>query len=211
MIFGSDTEPSPFPPPTRLDKIRSATLRPVVRFSRDGKRWNQFTAPYHHFSQRTLDGTQLGDAVHDPDGRPLAMLGFSTVARKLTRRERFIGCALFRRRELAHARSDHPHMHIRWLTKRPGARPAHRWARRRWRWQARALPRVSWHSSSPRATTTAKLGLDVDPRFTHARAHSLAQAAKHEAVVVERLVASYRFRLEVTVRVPGNERSDKPV
>ena len=40
---------------------------------------------------KALVGVQMRHSVHDRDGRPIAMLGFSTAARKLAARDRFIG------------------------------------------------------------------------------------------------------------------------
>ena len=51
----------------------------------EGKRWNEFIARYHYLGYRTLVGAQMRYAVHDRDGWPVAMLGFSTAARKLAR------------------------------------------------------------------------------------------------------------------------------
>ena len=48
---------------------------------------------------KTLVGAQMRDAVHDRDDRPVAMLGFSTAARKLAPRDRFIGWNPRRREE----------------------------------------------------------------------------------------------------------------
>ena len=48
-------------------------------------------ARYHHLGYKTLVGAQMRYAVHDRDGWPLAMLGFSTAAWKLAPRDRFIG------------------------------------------------------------------------------------------------------------------------
>ena len=59
--------------------------------SREGKLWNEFVARYHYLGYKTLVGAQMRYAVHDRDGRPIAMLGFSTAARKLAPRDRFIG------------------------------------------------------------------------------------------------------------------------
>ena len=91
MAFGPDTEPPPEPAPAALDEVRPLDLRPAVRYSREGKLWNEFVARYHYLGYRTLVGAQMRYAVHDRDGRPIAMLGFSTGARKLAPRDRFIG------------------------------------------------------------------------------------------------------------------------
>ena len=91
MVFGPDTEPPLFPAPTTLDEVRPLRLRPVVRYTREGKRWNAFIARYHYLGYKTVVGAQMRYAVHDGDGWPLAMLGFSTAAWKLAPRDKFIG------------------------------------------------------------------------------------------------------------------------
>ena len=91
MVFGSDTEPPAHPAPTSLDAVRSLDLRPAVRYSREGELWNEFLARYHCLGYMTLVGAQVRYAVHDRNGRPIAMLDFSTAARKLPPRDRFIG------------------------------------------------------------------------------------------------------------------------
>ena len=91
MVFGPDTEPPLFPAPTTLDEVRPLSLWPVVRYTREGKQWNEFIARYHYLGYKTLVGAQMRYAVHDRGGWPLAMLGFSTAARKLAPRDRFIG------------------------------------------------------------------------------------------------------------------------
>ena len=83
IVFGPDTEPPPHPAPTTLDEIRPLSLRTLVRYTSEGKRWNEFIARYHYVGYKTLVGAQMRYAVHDRQGRPLAMLGFSTAARKL--------------------------------------------------------------------------------------------------------------------------------
>ena len=91
IVFGPDTEPPLFPTPTTLDEVRPLTLRPVVRGTREGNLWNEFIARYHYLGYRTLVGAQMRYAVHDRDGWPVAMLGFSTAAWKLAPRDTFIG------------------------------------------------------------------------------------------------------------------------
>ena len=66
-------------------------MRRVVRETREGRLWNEFVARYHYLGYRTLVGVQMRYAVHDRNGWPLAMLGFSTAAWKLAPRDRFIG------------------------------------------------------------------------------------------------------------------------
>ena len=91
IVFGPDTEPPLFPAPTTLDEVRPVDLRPVVRETREGKLWNEFVARYHYLGYKTLVGAQMRYAVHDRNGWPLAMLGFSTAAWKLAPRDNFIG------------------------------------------------------------------------------------------------------------------------
>ena len=90
-LFGPDTEPPLFPAPTTLDEVRPLDLRPVVRGTRESKLWNEFVARYHYLGYKTLVGAQMRYAVHDRNGWPLAMLGFSTAAWKLAPRDTFIG------------------------------------------------------------------------------------------------------------------------
>ena len=69
MVFGPDTEPPLFPPLTTLDEVRPLSLRPVVRYTREGKCWNEFIARYHYRGYKTLlVGVQMRYAVHDRDG-----------------------------------------------------------------------------------------------------------------------------------------------
>ena len=91
IVFGPDTEPPLFPPPTTLDEVRPLEMRPVVRDTREGRLWNEFVARYHYLGYKTLVGAQIRYAVHDRNGWPLAMLGFSTAAWKLAPRDNFIG------------------------------------------------------------------------------------------------------------------------
>ena len=91
ITFGQDTEPPLFPAPTALDDVRPLSLRPVLRSTREGKRWNEFIARYHYLGYKTLVGAQMRYAVYDRDGWPVAMLGFSTAAWKVAPRDRFIG------------------------------------------------------------------------------------------------------------------------
>ena len=48
-------------------------------------------AGYHYLGYKTLVGAQMRYAVHDRNGWPIAMLGFSTAAWKLAPRDNFIG------------------------------------------------------------------------------------------------------------------------
>ena len=62
-----------------------------MRGTRESKLWNEFVARYHYLGYKTLVGAQMRYAVHDRNGWPLAMLGFSTAAWKLAPRDTFIG------------------------------------------------------------------------------------------------------------------------
>ena len=117
IIFGPDTEPPPFPAPTTLDEVRPLDLRTVVRGSREGKLWNEFVARHHYLGYKTLVGAQMRYAVHDRDGRPLAMLGFSTAAWRLAPRDRFIGWTPQLREKNLHLVADNPRFLILpWIT-----------------------------------------------------------------------------------------------
>ena len=91
IVFGPDTEPPLFPPPTTLDEVRPLEMRIVVRGTREGSLWNEFVARYHYLGYKPLVGAQMRYAVHDRNGWPVAMLGFSTAAWKLAPRDNFIG------------------------------------------------------------------------------------------------------------------------
>ena len=86
IVSGPDTEP-----PTALDEVRPVELRMAVRYSREGKLWNEHVARHHYLGYTTLVGAQMRYAVHAGDGTPLAMLGFSTAAWRLAPRDKFIG------------------------------------------------------------------------------------------------------------------------
>ena len=117
IIFGPDTEPPPFPAPTTLDEVRSLDLRTVVCGSREGKLWNEFVARHHYLGYKTLVGAQMRYTVHDRDGRPLAMLGFSTAAWRLAPRDCFIGWTPQLREKNLHLVVDNPRFLILpWIT-----------------------------------------------------------------------------------------------
>jgi len=59
--------------------------------TRESRLWNEFVARYHYLGYKTLVGAQMRYAVHDRNGWPVAMLGFSTAAWKLAPRDNFIG------------------------------------------------------------------------------------------------------------------------
>ena len=117
IIFGPDAEPPPFPAPTTLDEVRPLDLRTVVRGSREGKLWNEFVARHHYLGYKTLVGAQMRYTVHDRDGRPLAMLGFSTAAWRLAPRDRFIGWTPQLREKNLHLVAGNPRFLILpWIT-----------------------------------------------------------------------------------------------
>ena len=91
IAFGPDTEPPLFPAPTTLDEVRPLDFRAVVHSTRESRLWNEFVARYHYLGYKTLVGAQMRYAVHDRNGWPIAMLGFSTAAWKLAPRDNFIG------------------------------------------------------------------------------------------------------------------------
>ena len=91
IVFGPDTEAPLIPAPATLEEVRPLDLRTVVRDTPEGRLWNEFVARYHYLGYRTLVGAQMRYAVHDRNGCPIAMLGFSTAAWKLASRDRFIG------------------------------------------------------------------------------------------------------------------------
>ena len=91
IVFGQETEPPLFPPPTTLDQVRPLELRTVAGRTPQGSLWNEFVARHHYLGYKTLVGAQMRYAVHDRHGHPLAMLGFSTAAWSLAPPDRFIG------------------------------------------------------------------------------------------------------------------------
>ena len=91
IVFRPDTEPPLCAAPTTLDEVRPLDFRAVVHSTREGRLWNEFVARYHYLGYKTLVGAQMRYAVHDRNGWPVAMLGFSTAAWKLAPRDNFIG------------------------------------------------------------------------------------------------------------------------
>ena len=55
------------------------TSLPMLLLTREGRLWNEFVARYHYLGYKTLVGTQMRYAVHDRNGWPLAMLGFTRL------------------------------------------------------------------------------------------------------------------------------------
>ena len=91
VAFGPDTEPPLFPVPATLEEARPLEMRIVKGGTREGRLWNEFVARYHYLGYTRLVGAQMRYAVHDRNGLPLAMLGFSTAAWRLAPRDRFVG------------------------------------------------------------------------------------------------------------------------
>ena len=56
IVFGPDTEPPLFSPPTTLDEVRPLEMRAVVHSTREGRLWNEFVARYHYLGYKTLVG-----------------------------------------------------------------------------------------------------------------------------------------------------------
>ena len=108
IVFGPDTEPPLFPVPTTLDEVRPLEIRPVVHSTREGRLWNEFVARYHYLGYKTLVGAQMRYAVHDRNGWPVALLGFSTAAWKLAPRDNFIGWTPEKREKNLHLVVDNP-------------------------------------------------------------------------------------------------------
>ena len=71
--------------------MRPIRLRTVLGGTPQSQQWNAFIARYHYLGYQTLVGAQMRYTVHDRHGGLLALLGFSTAARKLAPRDRFIG------------------------------------------------------------------------------------------------------------------------
>ena len=149
IVFGPDTEPPLFPAPTTLDEVRPLDLRPVVRGTRQSKLWNEFVARYHYLGYRTLVGAQMRYAVHDRDGWPLAMLGFSTAAWKLAPRDNFIGWTRQLREKNLPFVVDNPRFLILpWIN-------IPTWVRTSWPSSAGACPMTGPSATTPRPCSSS--------------------------------------------------------
>ncbi len=91
LPFRPDTDAPLEPPPQSLDEVRPIRLQIVLGGTPQSTQWNAYIARYHYLGYQTLVGAQMRYTVHDRDGGLLALLGFSTAARKLAPRDRFIG------------------------------------------------------------------------------------------------------------------------
>jgi len=92
VTFGPDTEPPPpLPAPTALDGVRPLEVRAVRGGTREGRLRNGSVARRHHLGYTRPVGARMRYAVHDRNGRPLAMPGFPTAAWRPAPRDRFIG------------------------------------------------------------------------------------------------------------------------
>ena len=100
-------------------------MRPVVRETREGRLWNEFVARYHYLGYKTLVGAQMRYAVHDRNGWPVAMLGFSTAAWRLAPRDSFIGWAPEQREKNLSLVVDNPRFLILPWIEIPQPRLAH--------------------------------------------------------------------------------------
>ncbi len=90
--FGPETDPPVMPMPETLDAVRPIRLVRVTGAGRAASAtWNGFIARWHYLGYTPLIGAQMRYAVHDREGRPLAMLGFSAAAWKTAPRDDFIG------------------------------------------------------------------------------------------------------------------------
>ena len=117
IVFGPDTEPPLFPAPATLDEVRPLDFRPVVHSTRESRLWNEFVGRYHYLGHKTLVGAQMRYAVHDRNGWPVAMLGFSTAAWKLAPRDKFIGWSPEKREKNLPMVVDNPRFLILpWIT-----------------------------------------------------------------------------------------------
>ena len=82
MVFGSDTKPPAHPAPTSLDAVRPLDLRAAVRYTNEGRLWNEFVARYNYLDYKGLVGAPMCYAVHDRADRRVTLPGFSTTAPK---------------------------------------------------------------------------------------------------------------------------------
>ena len=173
IVFGPDTEPPLFPPPTTLDEIRPLEMRIVVRGTREGSLWNEFVARYHYLGYKPLVGAQMRYAVHDRNGWPIAMLGFSTAAWKLAPRDNFIGWTPATAREEPSLRGRQPEVPDIAVDRDPEPRLPH--PRHRAPAPASGLDRALQHH--PRAHRDLRRdpalhrrrlqGIGLDPRRNH--------------------------------------------
>ena len=125
ITFEPDTEPLRLPPPTTLDAVRRLEMRTVVRGDRGGSCGTEYVARYRYLGYKALVGAQMRYAVHARDGASVAMLGFSTAARTLAPRDRFIGWSRRRRDKNLPLVFDNPRFLDPALDPHSQPRPAH--------------------------------------------------------------------------------------
>ena len=91
--WSSDRTPSPRCSRRRQRSKRSArsAFAPSCATPARASAGTSSSPRYHYLGYKTLVGAQMHYAVHDRNGWSLAMLGFSTAARKLAPRDRSIG------------------------------------------------------------------------------------------------------------------------
>ena len=182
VVFGPDTEPPLFPTPATLDEVRPLDVRIVVSGTREGRLWNEFVARYHYLGYKTLVGAQMRYAVHDRNGWPLAMLGFSTAAWKLAPRDSFIGWTPEKREKNLPLVVDNPRFLILPWIEIPNL-GSHILAivRRRlpedWTERYNTTPvLIETFVETPRYTGRRLQGLGLDPRRNHPGAWTLRPA-----------------------------------
>ena len=202
IVFGPHTEPPLFPAPTTLDEVRPLEMRTVVRNTREGKLWNEFVARYHYLGYRTLVGTQMRYAVHDRNGWPLAMLGFSTAAWKLAPRDHFIGWTPERREKNLPLVVDNPRFLILPWVEIPNL-GSHILAivRRRlptdWTERYNITPvLIETFVERPALHWRRLPGLGMDPCRNHPRARALRPGQAVRQAQERRLAAATQKRLE---------------
>ncbi len=91
IVFGQDTEPPLFPPPTTLDEVRPLEIRTVVGGTRRGRLWNEFVAPPP--LPRPKDSRRRSDTLRRPRPQRLAARHARLQHRRMGARPRdcFIG------------------------------------------------------------------------------------------------------------------------
>ena len=202
IAFGPDTDAPLEPPPDTLDEVRPIRLRTVLGATPQSRQWNAFIARYHYLGYKTLVGAQMRYTVHDRHGHLLALLGFSTAARTLAPRDRFIGWTpALREKNLPLAIDNAPLPHPA-LDPHPQPRLAH--PVRRLPATARGLDRALQHY--PRAHRNVRgdptlhrrhlQGLRMGPCRHHPGTRALRPAQEIRQAEKEHLASPPQKRLE---------------